>query len=474
MPLTEKRNLVKTKTAKKSIHSFLFLSMGMAICVVIGCSTNNPQQSAAPDFNIPENFKNSELSAQTIQSSWLKTFDDPHLHKLISEVLTNNLDLQIAAAKVDSAAAAAKQAGATLKPAVNLGLQGTDRGNVKGASGDGISNVGTSLDISWELDVWGRIRAGRDAATEELQASSLDYEYAKLSLAAQTAKAYFLAIETRRQVGLASDTVANYAKAVDIASAFFDEGLVGIQDVHLAKSQRASAEASLENLRAAYADALRSLEALLGRYPSADIEITNTLPTLPTTVPAGVPSDVLERRPDIVAAERRVAAAFKKTQQAKAAKLPTISLTSSAGGSGSSLSDIVDPANMIWNVATSLMFPIFDGGNLDAQIASATANQKQALANYQKTALSAFVDIESALSNETSLRKQIINLRSAYDEAARAEKIGWETYQGGEGNLLDVQQLQRSTISARSALLNTEHELFVQRINLYLGLGGEI
>lgn len=129
---------------------------------------------------------------------------------------------------------------------------------------------------------------------------------------------------------------------------------------------------------------------------------------------------------------------------------------------------------MIWNVVTNLMFPIFDGGSLDAQLEAATANQKQALANYQKTALSAFVDIESALSNETSLRKQIINLRSAYEEAERAEKIGWETYQSGEGNLLDVQQLQRSTISALSTLLNTEHELFVQRINLYLGLGGEI
>lgn len=335
MSLAKKRNVAVTKMLKRSMNGFLFAGVTIVpICFIIGCSTNGSHQPATTDINIPKDFKSSAAPRQAIQSDWLKTFNDPYLDKLISEVLTNNFDLQIAAAKVDSAAAAARQAGASLTPAVNLGLQTTDRGRVEGSLSDSESNVGASLDISWELDVWGRIRAGRDAATEELQASTLDYEYAKLSLAAQTAKAYFLAVETGRQVSLAEDTVANFDKTVEIASAFFDEGMVGIQDVHLAKSQKASAEASLENLRVAYSDTLRSLEALLGRYPSAEVEIADALPALPVPVPAGVPSEVLERRPDIVAAERRVAAAFKKTQQAKAAKLPKLALTSSVGGTG--------------------------------------------------------------------------------------------------------------------------------------------
>lgn len=160
--------------------------------------------------------------------------------------------------------------------------------------------------------------------------------------------------------------------------------------------------------------------------------------------------------------------------QAKAAKLPKIALTGSVGGTGPNLSEIANPTNAIWNVASNLMFPIFDGGNLEAQVQNASAAQKQAIAAYQKSALNAFVDIENALSNETTLQKRAKLLKTAYEEAKRAEEIGFAKYKSGEGNLLDLQQLQRATISAQSLLLSVEHDLFVQRINLYLSLGGEI
>ena len=450
---------------------FIFIAI---IFVLIGCASKKEKTPAEPSFQVPANFQSSVPAGQAIRSGWLQTFNDPQLDNLVSEVLRKNFDLQIAAAKVDAAAASAKQAGAALTPTVNLGVKGTNQGALEGGLKNDVSSVGASLDVSWELDVWGRIRAGRDAATEELQASQLDYEYAKLSLAAQTAKAYFLAIESGRQMRLAEETVANFDKTSEVVDAFFNEGMVSIQDVHLSISQKASAEASLESARAANLDSLRSLEALLGRYPSAQVDVANDLPTVPPPVRAGVPSEILERRPDIVAAERRVAAAFDKVREAETEKLPKISLTGSLGGVGSNLADMVNPANVVWNAVTSLMFPIFDGGSLDAQVESASAGQKQALANYQKAALKAFGDIETSLSNEASLRKQIESRRLAYQEAKRAEQIGMETYQSGQGNLLDVQQLQRSTISTRSSLLNAEHSLFVQRVNLYLGLGGEI
>lgn len=451
-----------------------FVTCAVAVALLTGCITPGEETPAKPEFRVPASFQSSTAPGKAIQSNWLQAFNDPQLNKLVAEVLTKNFDLQIAAAKVDAAAASAKQAGAALTPTVNIGLQGANTGNLQTGLNRGTSSVGASLDVSWELDVWGRIRAGRDAATEELQASQLDYEYAKLSLAAQTAKAYFLAIETGRQLRLAESSVANYAKTLEVVNAFFKEGMVGIQDTHIAKSEKARADDALESSRSADLEALRSLEALLGRYPSAQVDVAQNLPALPAPVPAGVPSEVLERRPDIVAAERRVASAFDRITEAKTAKLPTISLTGSLGGAGANLADMVDPANVIWNVVTSAMFPLFDGGRLDAQIDAANAQQKQALAGYQKTALKAFGDIETALSNETIFRRRVQNLRDAYEQAKRAEEIGLEKYQSGEGNLLDVQQLQRSTISAQSALLNVEHNLLVQRVNLYLGLGGEI
>ena len=455
----------------KKIEIFSYIA---AIAVLNGCVTLTKEQPAKPSFRIPDHFQSNIATGQAIQSGWLETFKDPKLNKLVTEVLTQNFDLQIAAAKVDTAAAAAKQAGAALTPEVGFSAQGTNQGALESGLKNDVSTVGASLDVSWELDVWGRISAGQDAATDELKASQLDYEYAKLSLAAQTAKAYFLAIESNRQMRLAKETVTSLNKTSEVVNAFFKEGMVGIQDVHLAQSQKANSEALLESTRAAHLQALRSLEALLGRYPSAQVDIASALPTLPQPIKAGIPSEVLERRPDIVAAERRVAAAFDKIKEAETAKLPRISLTGNLGGVGTSLADMINPANMLWNAVSSLMFPIFDGGKIEAQISSASANQKHALSNYQKTALKAFSDIENSLSNETSLRKQINRLRLAYNEAKRAEQIGMETYQSGEGNLLDVQQLQRSTISAQSALLNAEHNILIQRVNLYLGLGGEV
>lgn len=327
--------------------------------------------------------------------------------------------------------------------------------------------------MSWELDVWGRIRAGRDAAREDLIATTLDYDYARLSLAAQTAKAYFLAIEAGRQFQLSESNLANYSKTLEVVNAFFGEGMVAIQDVHLAKSEKARAEDALENARSGHREALRSLEALLGRYPSANVEVASDFPSLPAAVPIGIPSEILERRPDIVAAERRVAASFDRVTEAKTAKLPRIALTGNLGSASNSLSDLSNPSNILWTTATNLMFPVLEGGKLDAQIEAANATQKQALATYQKTALAAFGDIETALSNESIFRKRAKSLREAYEQAKLAEEIGLEKYQSGEGNLLDVQQLQRSTIATQIALSKIENDLLVQRVNLYLGLGGD-
>lgn len=451
---------------------FKFLACAATITLLAGCMEITQKEPAKPSFSVPVSFQSTTAPGEAIQSNWLQTFNDPKLNALVKEVLTKNFDLQIAAAKVDAATASARIAGAALGPDINLGLKGTNKGSFEGGLKNDASSVGASLDISWELDVWGRIRAGRDAASEELQASQLDYDYAKLSLAAQTAKAYFLAIETGRQLHLTESNVANYAKTLEVTQAFFKEGMVGIQDTHLAKSEKARADDALESARSANLESLRSLEALLGRYPSAQVDVAKVLPALPAPVPAGLPSEILERRPDIVAAERRVAAAFDKIKEAQTAKLPKISLTGSLGGAGANLADMINPANMAWNAISSLMFPIFDGGRLDAQIDAASASQKQALAAYQKTALKAFGDIETALSNETIFRRRANILRIAYTEARSAENIGMETYKSGEGNLLDVQQLQRGTISAQKALLTVEHDLLVQRVNLYLGLGG--
>ena len=247
---------------------------------------------------------------------------------------------------MDAAAAHAKQAGASLAPTVVLA---SSAGTFSGASSSGSPSLGATVDIAWELDVWGRVRANSDAATQAFMAAEFDFAAARLSLVAQTAKAYFFVIKTQQLCELAQASLHSYVETGDAVQAFFEAGLVGTQDVSSAQAHISNAEAVAESAQAAHVQALRSREELLGRYPEAAVDVAAQFAPLPAPAPVGLPSKVLERRPDIRAAEMRVAAAFDSMQAAKMARLPRLSLTGQADGVGDDLASIVNPSNLIWN-----------------------------------------------------------------------------------------------------------------------------
>ena len=460
---------------RKKNNIFNLVGLIFAVLIVAGCGAlGDLIDDAPPDTKIaalPQKWAGAapRSSKKYFKTGWLDTFGDQRLGKIIEGVIAHNYDLQAAAARVEAAQASAKKAGAELLPALDLNLGAENKGNVK--SGDNTTNFGASLDISWELDVWGRVRAGKRAAASDFQAVQADFYFARQSLAAQAAKGYFLAIETKQQQKFAQATHDNYKKSVEIAQAFFDEGGVSIQDVYLAKSELARSREVLEKAKNAHLQAIRSLQLLLGQYPSGQFKIAARLPALPKPVAAGIPSEILERRPDLFAAERRVASAFNQTTQAKAARLPRLSLTASFGGASEALKNIVNPTNLFWNAAGNLLAPIFDGGRRKADVKIATAQQKEALANYKKEALEALADVENALSNESALFQRARALRAAYRQAKLAEEIAEAKYQQGEGQLLDVQQIKRNTISSNVQWLRLRQELISERVNLYLALG---
>ena len=414
-------------------------------------------------------------AASSEQDNWIASFGDETLAKIVNESLANNHDLQIAAAALDRAVAESKQARAKLAPTMNLNSSATR--NDMGQSGGGESptnEFGLSLDVSWEADVWGRIRAGNKAAAYDYYAVEYDLEAARQLFAAQTIKAYFLAIETTRQLALSQSFEANLQKTLDVTQAFYDQGLTSLQDTHVIKADLARAKESVQNAHSAQLHALRSLEILIGRYPAADIATGAAFPAMPDPIAVGIPSDVLESRPDIRAAERRVAAAFYRIEQAKTAKLPTITLTGSYGRNSSQLSNLTDPTNMIWNVAGGLLFPIFNAGKLDAEIDIKTTEQETAIANYKKTALNTFLEVETALSNEDLFRTRQKHLDDAFVNAQASEMIADAHFKIGEIDLLDLLQIKGSTITTNSNRIRAQRELLDQRVNLHLALGGTI
>ena len=473
MPVT------RTSLTTKMSSSKLFKTTVIAMCVatlVSGCTTSSLSRiedakvaTAASLPDLPNQWASIQQRIGDVKVSWLEKLNDPALTSLVLEAQKNNRNLQVMSASVDGARALANQAASSLSPQLGASVGNTSAGVVEGS---GNNNFNLGLQASWEADLWGRIRSGNLAAQENVVAAEAEYKFAQYSLAANVAKTYFVAIEANKQLEIAQKSVDTVVETNRIVQVQFDNGLANQQNISLAKADLATAQDGLVSSKAGQRDATRSLELLLGRYPSAELGVDQSLPILPNSLSAGIPSQLLERRPDLISAERKVAAAFNRLDAAKAAKLPNLSLSGSLGGASSSLSNILNPANLAWQAIGSLVAPIIDGGRLDAQVEAATADQKAAVASYAQVALNAFADVERSLDQGSVLRKRVAALTTVLVESEKALRIANLQFNEGEISLLDVLILQQRVFSARSNLLSINRASLTQFINLNLALGG--
>jgi len=424
-----------------------------------------PKQ-AMPGVQVPAAWTAAGAADGPVADNWLAGFNDPQLDALVGEALANNPDLRIAAARVEQAAAYVKIAGATLYPA--LQVLGTASG--KGGDSGGLNFVG--LFANWELDLWGRVRSGREAASLQFTSAELDLAFARQSLAAMVAKSWFLASEARLQGALAAEMVRSAEQFLELARVREKVGNGSALDTALAQANLETFRDAERQLRLAYEQSLRALELLAGRYPAAAVSAPVALAPLPGPVPAGLPSELLERRPDVVAAERRVAASFYRVEEAKAAMLPRIALT---GGINSLSSDVLvlkERDDPVWSIGGNLAAPIFLGYSLQGQVEVRTAEQKQAIAEFGRVGSRAFGEVENALSAEFAMRERQTILARAVADNQRALELTEVRYRVGSGDLRAVTQQQLALYATRSALLRVQSETLVQRVNLHLALGG--
>jgi len=397
--------------------------------------------------------------AGAVPDGWLKSFNDPKMEELVVEALKNNLALRAAATRIDAAAASAKQADALSKPQVTAGGGGSTVG------------AGVGLNVSWELDVWGRLASIQSAADEQLASVQNTFDFARESLAAQTAKAWYLAIDAAQQKQLAVDTVKVHEELARVVKVKVDAGRVTQQDLSLAEADLASARERANSAEGSFKESVRSLEVLLGRYPSAELAVSDKFVPVPAAVPAGIPSQVLERRPDLMAAEAAVRAAFQNVQAAKLAKLPQIGLSMGGGVGSTELMDILGRQNF-FNAGANFLAPVFDAGMREQEVVIQTASQEQALANYGQTALNAFKEVEQCLANERLLTEREVQLQNAVIGNEKALQVARTRYDAGAIEVLEVLQLQSRTNLSKSALIDMQNRRLANRIDLHLALGG--
>lgn len=437
------------------------------------CALNQPppaselRTQALPNVKTPEHWDAQDVASGTVVDGWLASFNDPELDALVREAIAYNNDLRVAAARVEIAAGYVRIAGATLYPQVNALARGGGK-----MSGDSSGLQGVGVTATWELDLWGRVRASQKGAEFNYDSAALDAAYARQSIAAQTAKAWFLATEAQLQLAVAKDSVLSSERLVGFAR---DRLRVGNGDEYDVATGVASLEALRDvvaQLELARSQALRALETLIGRYPGAEIKVPTQFAAMPPAVPVGLPSELLERRPDVIAAERRVASAFYGIEEAKAARLPRISLTASLSSISSDLFVLKERNNPIGSFGASLLAPIFLGGQLQAQVDIRTGEQAQAVAEYGRIATRAFGEVENALSSGFALDERTTILNRVIVQNQRALELSQVRYRVGSGDLRAVNQQQLALFSARSAQIHVEAERRVQRVNLYLALGG--
>ncbi|MCV2358478.1 TolC family protein [Paucibacter sp. TC2R-5] len=450
------------------------ITSAAAALLLGGCTLQSPPSSSQlaelelAHAKAPQEWR-AGGSAGKLEAGWLASFNDPRLNALADEALAYNQDLRVAASRVEIAAVALQAAGGGLYPEVNL----------LGRSGGKVNNGGSQLSGlilqgSWEIDLWGRLRYGQAAADAQYQSAQADQRFASQSLLATLAKAWFLAAEASRQLGLNTEMQQAAEKLAQLAEDRRRVGVGSEAEVALALANLHGLRDGGEQIKLSLSQSKRALEMILGRYPAAEIELPTELASLPPLPPTGLPSELLERRLDVIAAERKVAAAFARSGEASAARLPRLSLTAALSTVSSSIFVLQERDQPSFGAGASVLVPLLNGGQLQAQVELRGLEQKQAAAAFAAIAQRAFNEVETALANEAALAKREPLLRQGLSENQRALGLEHERYQVGSRDLRSVQQQQLETLGASMSLLRLQSEQRLQRVQLHLALGGEV
>ncbi len=406
-----------------------------------------------------------------ISTGWLKEFQSPELERTVDQAIRHNHELQIAAARVREARENSVIARSRLLPSASIsgGSALTDA-----PEGPTRSSHSLGLAASWEIDLWGRLRNLKRAAYANEEAALHDFRAARLSLAANTAKAWCDLISAEQEVGLAEFTLESFEKNLRIIERNFIGTGEGALDIQFGRNNVFSAKRALESRTLERDDAARSLELLLGSYPDGKSRHGKQLPGISKRVPAGIPAELIERRPDLAAARARLLASTELTHAARKSLLPSLALTGSSGSSSGSLSELLDLDTLVNILSARLTQTLTEGGAVTANARAAVERHRAEIHRYAQSTLIALREVESTLAADRSLSTQEEHLAAELRQADLAERQSQRDYsEGVNPNILSVLEAQRRANNARASMIRLNNQRLQNRIDLHLALGGD-
>jgi multidrug efflux system outer membrane protein len=453
------------------------IALALSAALLVGCrSLAGPFQR--PTVALPEAYSRGGASDAEVADAWWSLFGDPALDALIEEALRANQDLALAAARVEEARALLGLRRAERLPDVTAQAAGS-RSKLSSATSQlppgfplEFDRVSATANLSYELDFWGRLRRSARAARADLLASEEGRRNVRLAVAAEVALAYFDLLALERQLEIARETRGSRTEWVRLTNLRVDAGTISELDLAQAQAELASTEAAVPALERAVRQTEDRLAVLLGRI-GGTVERAAGLAalTLPEA-PAGLPSTLLERRPDILAAEHGLAAAHARVGVARAAYFPTISLTGYAGSESRELADLFKSGTGIWGAALGLVQPLLNINRTRRDVQAASARERQALAIYVKTIQVAFAEVEDSLIARTTGTAEREALGRQVDALSRARHLANLRYEGGDSSYLEVLDSERSLFRAQLELVSARRAELQAAVTLFKALGG--
>lgn len=451
------------------LKNFLLL---LSVCLVYGCSISGISPGIKQQ-QLPDSWAATALE-KSVSENWLKEFDDQRLDKLVETAMDNNYQLARQAALVEEAQQAVIISGAQRYPELSLAFDSSRRRNVINQD---FTFTGTvfelGLDFGWEIDIWGKLSDAEKQASLNLLAERARYRAARYELAADVSSAWFNVISAQQLLALFRQRLENLKVDMDIIERSYRQGLSSALDVYLTRTtveQERSRIASQEQL---VNENRVALQLLLAEYPDAGIQTVDELPVIDTLIPAGLPSELVSRRPDLQQAWLQLLAADTGLALAHKQRFPSLSLVASTSDVSNRLGELLDGSSLAWSLLANLSQPLFNAGRLRAQEEQARARVRQAEKAYLDLLFQAFSEVETAISRQAALRAQYAATAAAEQNAVAGLELAFEQYQRGLVTYATVLESQRRAFDTQSAVIELRNQLLQNRITLYQALGGD-
>lgn len=460
------------------------LSCAATLTLLASCAVGpdyvRPSTEKPKEFKEAQNWKQAQPKDTQIRNKWWEAFGDPELNKLEEQVAISNQNVKAAEASYRQAQALVSESTASYFPTVSgsvtqsrNGLANSNFGSGSFGSGNAVSNrYNASLTASWEPDLWGRIRRTVEASHASADASQADLGAATLSAQAALATDYLSLRLADEQKRLLDKTVKNYEKALEMTQNLYHYGVNARSDYLQAKTQLETAQAQAIDVGVARAQYEHAIAMLIGKAPADfSVAVIEKVPDVPS-IPVGVPSDLLERRPDVAAAERRVAAANAQVGVAESAFFPDIILSASGGYQSSSLAQWFSLPNRVWSIGPSIAETIFDAGLRRAQTKAAIAVYDETVAAYRQTVLGSFQEVEDNLATLRLLEQEAQVQNAAVTDSTTTAGIFMNQYKSGLVSYLNVVTAQNTQLTSELTALNLRKQRLIAAATLIKALGG--